>query len=429
MWLLDIYFKTNLLLRILIALFLGAIGGIIFEDPNVSTTGIAIFTPLGDIFIRLLKMLGMPIIVCSLIVGTSNITPARLGKVGIKMMAFYSLTSICAISIGLSIGTLLSLNPNANETIFLAKNVNDINAAQTLLNIIPTNPFSSISQGEILPSIFFCICFGLGLAFSRDSKDERIKNSAENVYKFFEGASEIIFKMVGWVMQYAPIGVFSLIFVVFRENGKDAFGPLANITCAVYLGLIAQIVFVYCLLCMAIRLSPIKFIQRIRLPMITALITRSSTATIPVSMDTAQKDMGVPRRICSFTIPVGATINMDGTTIYLGVCVMFIANAIGINLDFSKQVAIVITTILASIGTAGIPGAGAIMLIMVLQSIGIHVEAGTSVAIAYGMILGIDALLDMGRTSMNVVGDLASTLIVAKSENELDMTKWQKSPI
>ena len=197
-------------------------------------------------------------------------------------------------------------------------------------------------------------------------------------------------------------------------------------TISVYIGLLLQIVLVYCVICVIYKLSPIKFLKKVRPPMVTAFVTRSSGATIPVSMETAEKDMGVPRSIFGFTIPVGATINMDGTTIYLGVCAIFIANIVGVPLNFSQQLTVVLTAVLASIGTAGVPGAGAIMLLMVLESVGLKVEAGSVVAIAYGMILGIDAILDMGRTSMNVVGDMVGAVIVAKSENELDMEVWNR---
>lgn len=423
----SIYFKTNLLLRILIGLILGAICGIIFQDPHGTTDAIAFFKPFGDIFIRLLKMIVLPVIVCSLIVGTSSISPSHLGRVGVKIILFYVFTSVCAIIIGLFVGAVFA--PGVGLELAASgvgtKAANPPSIIKIVLDIIPTNPFGSISSGSVLPTIFFCVIFGIALAFSRDSEDERIKSAAETVFKFFEGMSDVIFRVVGWVMQYAPIGVFALIFIVFSKNGAQAFGPLANVTASLYIGLLLQIVAVYCMICIILKLSPIKFIKKVRLPMLTAFITRSSGATIPVSMDVAEREMGVPKQISSFTIPVGATINMDGTTIYLGVCAIFIANAVGVQLDMTAQTTIVLTAVLASVGTAGVPGAGAIMLLMVLESVGLKVEAGSIVAIAYGMILGIDAILDMGRTSMNVVGDIIGTVAVAKSEDELELSKWK----
>lgn len=423
---LDFYFKSNLLLRILIGLILGAICGIIFQNSGGAIE--PYLKPLGDLFIRLLKMIVLPVIVCTLIVGASSISPAHLGKVGIKVIAFYMITSLCAIIIGLAVGSLLQPGVGLELVTTAAvegKAAKAPGLVEILLNIIPTNPFGSIAKGDVLPTICFCLFFGIALAFSLDSEHEQVRKSAQTVFLFFEGMNSIMFKVVHWVMQYAPVGVFALIFIVFSKSGAQAFGPLINVTISVYIGLILQIVLVYCVICMLIKLSPIKFLSKVRSPMITAFVTRSSGATLPVSMETAEKDMGVPRSIYGFTLPVGATINMDGTTIYLGVCAIFVANVVGMPLDFSQQLTVVITAVLASIGTAGVPGAGAIMLLMVLESVGLKVETGSVIAVAYGMILGIDAILDMGRTSMNVVGDMMGAVFVAKSEKELDEKLWK----
>ncbi|MBE3021478.1 dicarboxylate/amino acid:cation symporter [Campylobacter sp. 7477a] len=419
----SLYFRTNLLVRILVGLILGAIFGIVFQKANGA---IEFLAPFGDLFIRLLKMIMVPVIVCTLIVGTSSIAPSHLGKVGLKVIVFYMFTSLCAIIIGLLVGVVLSPGEGLELANIsgVAKEVKAPTLVEILLNIIPTNPFGSIAKGDVLPIICFCIFFGIALAFSRDSKEENIKKAADTVYAFFEGMSDVMFRVVGWVMQYAPIGVFALIFIVFSKNGAEAFGPLANVTISVYIGLVLQIVLVYFAICFFCKLSPMTFLKKVRPPMITAFVTRSSGATIPVSMETAEKSMGVPRSIFGFTLPVGATINMDGTTIYLGVCAIFVANVVGSPLDLSQQLTVVLTAVLASIGTAGVPGAGAIMLLMVLESVGLKVEAGSVVAIAYGMILGIDAILDMGRTSMNVVGDMMGAVVIAKSENELNEKVW-----
>ena len=294
----------------------------------------------------------------------------------------------------------------------------------TLLAIVPTNPFESIAKGDVLPIIFFSIFFGIALAYARDNKDATIKAHADIVYNFFDGCAQVIFKVVGWVMMYAPIGVFFLIFQVFAQQGAKAFGPLLHVTVAVYIGLIFQMFVVYVVICSIFKISPLLFIKKVYEPWLTAFVTRSSGGTLPVSMDTAERKMGISKGVYSFTLPLGATINMDGTTIYLGVCAFFIANAVGIPLTGTQQMTIIITAVLASIGTAGVPGAGAIMLIMVLNSVGLDVTQD-NVKLAYAMILGIDALLDMGRTSMNIVGDLCGTCVVAKVENEMDMSYWE----
>ncbi len=421
----SFYFRSNLLVRILGGLILGAVFGIIFQHAD---TAISILTPLGDLFIRLLKMIVQPVIIFSLIVGTASIAPSRLGRVGVKIIIFYLFTSFIAIIVGLLVGNVMQPGQGldlagANAVV---KELQSPSLINTLLAIVPTNPFEAFAKGDVLPTICFCIFFGIALAFLREHSEERIRIAADTTYKFFEGAAEVIYKVVGWVMQYAPIGVFALIFVVFSKQGAEAFGPLVGVTIAVYIGLVIQLFVVYCGLTFLFGLSPIKFLKKVRAPMLTAFVTRSSNGTLPVSMETAEKLMGVSKGVYGFTLPLGATINMDGTTIYLGICAIFIANAIGMPLTFSQQGVVILTAVLASIGTAGVPGAGAIMLLMVLESVGLSVSSNQAVAMAYGMILGIDAILDMGRTSMNIVGDMSGTMIVGKLEGEMDMEVWNK---
>ena len=258
----------------------------------------------------------------------------------------------------------------------------------------------------------------------RDSDDDRIKNAAQTLFAFFEGGAEVMYKVVSWVLEYAPIGVFALIAVVFGKQGAQAFGPLAIVTVAVYCAFFCHAFIVYGGLLALYRINFFKFLLKAREAIITSFATRSSGGTLPVTMEVAQKKMGVSRGVYSFTLPLGATINMDGAAIYQGVCAIFVGLAIGLPLTFEQQLTVIVTAVLASIGSAGVPGAGAIMLLMVLESVGLKVEAGSAVAAAYAMILGIDALLDMGRTALNVTGDLAVTCVVAKSEKEFDESLW-----
>lgn len=423
------YFKSNLAYRILGALVIGSIIGMIVPKGVIlfgNTTLLSVIAPFGDLFIRLLKMIIVPIIVASLIMGTSSIEPSKLGRVGGKAVFFYFATTLFAIVIGLACafvfrpGSGLDLS---DASVAVSKTANAPSISEIFLSIVPTNPISSMANTDVLAIICFCIFFGVGLAFCKESNDERIKNSANTVFNFFDGVSEIMFKMVRWIMEYAPIGVFALMFAVFNKSGAGAFSSLANVTIALYVGLALQVILVYCGICLIMKLNPVDFIKKVKDPMLTAFVTRSSNATLPISMDTAEHKMGVPKGVYSFVLPVGATVNMNGTTVYLGVCSLFIANACGIDLTMGHYITIVITSILAAIGTAGIPGAGAIMLLLILESIGLKVEG--NVAIAYGMILGIDAILDMGRTSMNVVGDVVASIWVAKTEGELDESKWE----
>ena len=426
--------RKMLLWAILIGLILGAITGVIFAfispDNVVRKYALLVAAPLGTLFINLLKMIVTPVIIFTLVSGVASIEPSRLGKVGVKIIIFYMLTSLMAIIVGLVVGNIMQ----PGQGIVLAETAKEITAKEApslvtiFLNIIPTNPFASIAKGDVLPIIFFSIFFVIALAFARDSRDEKVKESADVVYKFFDGCAQVIFRVVGWVMLYAPIGVFFLIFQVFTQQGADAFGPLLHVTLAVYIGLVLQIFVVYMLICAAFKINPVLFLKKVYEPWLTAFVTRSSGGTLPVSMDTAERKMGISKGVYSFTLPLGATINMDGTTIYLGVCATFIANAVGMPLDASQQMTVIITAVLASIGTAGVPGAGAIMLIMVMNSVNLDVTQG-NVKLAYAMILGIDALLDMGRTSMNIVGDLCGTCVVAKLEDEMDPSFWTTEKI
>lgn len=423
------YFKSNLAYRILGALVIGSIIGMMVPKGVIlfgNTTLLSVIAPFGDLFIRLLKMIIVPIIVASLIMGTSSIEPSKLGRVGGKAVFFYFVTTLFAIVIGLACafvfhpGSGLDLS---DASVAVSKTATAPSISEIFLSIVPTNPISSMANTDVLAIICFCIFFGVGLAFCKESSDERIKNSANTVFNFFDGVSEIMFKMVRWIMEYAPIGVFALMFAVFNKSGAGAFSSLANVTIALYVGLALQVILVYCGICLLMKLNPVDFIKKVKDPMLTAFVTRSSNATLPISMDTAEHKMGVPKGVYSFVLPVGATVNMNGTTVYLGICSLFIANACGIDLSMGHYITIIITSILAAIGTAGIPGAGAIMLLLILESIGLKVEG--NVAIAYGMILGIDAVLDMGRTSMNVVGDVVASIWVAKTEGELDESKWE----
>ncbi len=425
MGLLKSYLEYPILRKILIGLILGAVYGLIvggIGHPGAATA----IKPLGDLFVRLLKMLVMPIILASLVVGAASISPARLGRVGVKIVVYYLITSAFAVFIGLIMANLfkpgLGLELGTGEGKAIEATAPSL--VDTLLNIVPKNPFGALSSGAVLPTIFFAIILGIALSYLMTSENERIRNSATTLYNAFDGLAEAMYKIVRGVMQYAPIGVFALIAYIMAVYGPKVVGPLAKVTFAVYLGLIIQIVVVYGILLKVFGLDLIKFLNKAKDAMITAFVTRSSSGTLPVTMRVAEENMGVPRSIYSFTLPLGATINMDGTALYQGVCAMFIAFAIGQPLPFSQQLVIVLTAVLASIGTAGVPGAGAIMLAMVLESVGLSLEPGTAVALAYAMILGIDAILDMCRTMVNVTGDLAGTTIVTKTEGELDESKW-----
>ncbi len=427
---LDWYFKSNLLSRIMIALVAGVVVGIAlgYGDPDTVKAFVANTKVFGDIFIRLLKMIVVPVILFSLISGAASIAPSKLGRVGVKIIAFYMATSALSVSLGLFFANLIQPG-NGLGLIGTAGVQGKAAAAPSLatvfLNIIPTNPAESLAKGDVLPIIFFAMLFGLAISFLKDSKDESLVKSAGTLHDMVNAAAETMYKIVNGIMQYAPIGVFFLISIVFAQQGPKALGPLLMVTLTVYLALIALTVIGYGGLLAVFRMGFFKFLKGANEAMITAFVTRSSSGSLPVTMRVCEEKLGIPRSISSFTLPLGATINMNGTAIYLGVCAMFIGYAIGQPLTFAQQMTVVTTATLAAIGTAGVPGAGAIMLLMVMESIGLKVEAGSAVAAGYAMILGIDALLDMGRTCLNVTGDMVCTAIVAKGEDEMDMSRWE----
>ena len=421
------YFDSNLLYRILIGLVLGAVLGLALSGSGDVLPKILVWTGFfGNIFVRLLNMIMLPIIISTLIVGASSVSPAQLGKVGIRVIIFYLITSAVAVVIGLVMGSLFQ--PQAVLSGFAetaGREATQTKITDILLNIIPTNIFASIVNVVILPIIFFSLVFGMALSYLKIHSNPRIKAAAEVVYNFFDGVAEAIMQVIKGIMQYAPIGVCALVFGVFAQNGPKVAGALGVVTAACFIGYAIHVVLIYFgLLKVYGGMSVKRFIRDGKDPFITAFVTRSSNGTLPVTMEAAD-NMGIEKDVYSFSLPLGATINMDGTAIYQGVCAIFIALTVwGHGFTFSQMGLIVLTATLASIGTAGVPGAGAIMLLMVLESVGLPVTAGTAVAGAYAMILGIDALLDMGRTALNVTGDLVCTAVVSKKMGLIDMKKW-----
>ncbi len=426
MGLLRRYLDYPVLWKILWGLVLGIVFGLIAGYVGWAGFVESYIKPFGDLFVRLLKMLVMPIVLASLVVGAASISPARLGRVGVKIVVYYLLTSAFAVFFGLLMGNLFRVGSSVNLGTGSGKAIQAQTPSliKTLLNIVPTNPFASLTNGAVLQVIFFAIILGIAITYLMNSKDERLRNSGSTLLRVFDGLAEAMYLIVGGVMQYAPIGVFALIAYVMAKQGVKVIGPLATVVVAVYVGLALQILLVYFVLLKVFGINPIKFLKKAKDAMLTAFVTRSSSGTLPVTMSVAE-EMGISRGIFSFTLPLGATINMDGTALYQGVTVLFVANAIGHPLTLTQQLVVVLTAVLASIGTAGVPGAGAIMLAMVLQSVGLNLTEGSPVALAYAMILGIDAILDMGRTMVNVTGDLTGTTIVSKTEGELEEAKLQ----
>ena len=408
--------KLGLTTVILLALLLGAVVGVVvhyvipeggFRD-DVLINGI--FYVIGNGFIRLMQMLVVPLVFCSLVCGSMAIGDTkRLGKVGVKTIGFYLVTTALAIGLALTIGTLFKPGLGLDMSKVQVAEVTTQEAtslADTLLNIIPKNPIGALANGDMLPIIVFALFVGILLA-GRGEK-------AETVANFFSQFNDLMMDMTMAVMKVAPVGVFCLIAKTFATLGFDAFVPMLKYMGCVLLALAIHGFGIYqILLKLLTGLNPLKFIKKFFPVMAFAFSTATSNATIPLSIDTLSKKMGVSKKISSFTIPLGATINMDGTAIMQGVAVCFAAQAFGIQLSAGDYATVIATATLASIGTAGVPGVGLVTLSMVFASVGLPVEA-------IGIIRGIDRILDMTRTAVNITGDAVCTTIVACQDKMID---------
>ena len=414
--------KNSLTTKIFIALLLGAAAGALlhgFADGSAFVQDVlvgGIFYVVGQGFIRLMQMLVVPLVFCSLICGAAAIGDTKtLGKVGVKAIGFYLVTTMLAVAVSLGVASLL--NPGLGLDMSQVQAVDttvteSAGFAETLLDIIPKNPIESLATGNMLQIIVFAIIVGIILA--------KLGDKTQIVHNLFQQGNDIMMEMTMMVMSLAPIGVFCLIARTFSGMGFDAFQPLIKYMFAVMLALVIQCLGVYqILLKLFTGLNPIRFIKKFLPVMGFAFSTATSNATIPLSIDTLERKMGVSRRISSFTIPLGATINMDGTSIMQGVAVVFIAQAYGIALTPMDYVTVIATATLASIGTAGVPSVGLVTLSMVLTSVGLPIEG-------IGFIMGIDRILDMSRTAVNITGDAVCTTIVAQQNQALDKEVFNK---
>ncbi len=407
------YLGVPVIYKIAVGFLLGVVFGAL-AGPQVMEA----LKPLGDLLVRLLKMIVAPIVLFSLVVGAASIRPSRLGRIGAAIMAYYLLTSAVAVAIGLVVaqifqpGAGLAVAAEAAEV----KPRKPPSVVEVLLNIVPTNPFAALAEGRVLQIIFFALVLGVALALLREAPDARVREAAETLFRVFDAAAEAMYRIVRGVLEYMPIGVFALVGYVVAAHGPKVLGSLAVVVAALYSGLFIHIFATYGLiLALLARMSIVTFLRGAKAAMITAFVTRSSSATLPVTMSVAERQFGISRSVYAFTLPLGATINMDGTAMYQAVATLFVANVLGVQLTPAEHLAIVLTAVLASVGTAGVPGAGAIMLLMVMQSVGLDL-ARPEVAAAYSMILGVDVVLDMGRTMVNVTGDLVGTIVVARME-------------
>lgn len=371
---------------------------------------------IGTGFMRLLQMLVVPLVFFSLATGALSMgDTASIGKIGIKTLVFYMFTTSVAIGIALLLSNFIKpgLDMDLTSVETVAVEINEApSAIDTLLGIIPTNPIEAMAQGHMLGIIFFALFVGLICAM--------IPEELTLFTRILNEGNSLMMKMTSLVMKVAPFGVFALIARTFSQLGFETFLPMMKYMAAVVGALILHVGFVYIpLLILFARVNPITFVKKFAGPMTFAFSSASSGATIPLTLD-AMDEMGVPRKISAFTIPLGATINMDGTAIMQGCAVVFISLAYGIPLSFADFVTVILTATLASVGTAAVPGVGLITLSMVLRSVGLPVEG-------IAMIMGIDRILDMLRTAVNTTGDATVTMIVAKQDGSLNLDQFNST--
>ena len=406
-------------LKLIHKVFIGLVSGIIVgallypmkENPIVSKYIVSgLFEFLGQGFLRLVKMIIVPLVFASLVTGTAAMNDVKkLGRIGIKTLAFFMGTTaigIIAAIVGANIlkpGAGIVLE-NVQQTQFVAKEADSF--VKVLLNIIPTNPIEALVKGEMLQVIFFAVMTGFVITI--------LGEKAKRLQGIFEEVNNLMLKMVSLIMELAPFGIFGLIGKTFITLGWAAMKPLASFIIVTYILLLFHGLVVYqILLRVYAKESPVAFLKKILAPMTLAFSTSSSAACIPLSLKTLKEEFNVEEKISSFTIPLGATINMDGTAIMQGVATVFIAQLYNINLTTNDYFMVVLTSVLASIGTAGVPGVGTIMLSMVLSQVGLPLEG-------IGMILAVDRIVDMGRTTVNITGDLVCSVIIDRIEKRAE---------
>ena len=400
---------------ILIGMVLGLIVGLILNfrvhDPFIKNVIFMdnIFYLGGNLFIKLMKMLVVPLVFCSIVVGVASISDIKtLGSIGGTTILIYLITTAIAVTVALAIGMYIKpgLGLNMVNVVQSANVTVNQTIADTILNIVPDNPFNSLANGDMLPVIIFGLLTGIILA--------KLKDETKMFNKIFTEGNRIMMEMTSIVMKFAPIGVFCLMAKTFGSMGLEGILPLSKYFVCVLIGLAIQAFIVYpSLLVIFTRLNPIRFFRKFMSVMFFAFSSSTSNATIPLNINKLE-DMGVSRDVSSFTIPLGATINMDGTAIMQGVAVMFAAQAYGIDLGTSALLTVIFTAVMASIGTAGVPSVGLVTLTMVFNSVGLPVEA-------IGIIFGIDHIIDMFRTAVNITGDAICTMIVSFRNKALDV--------
>ena len=399
-------YTTRILLSMFLGIFFGSLINNLFLDYSLVVFSIEIFSALGTIFISSLKLMVVPLVFFSLVTGVAQITDSsKLGSISIKAIFLYLATTSIAISLALFFSNFINIGSGAgliSEAKFVTPTPPSLK--EVFVNIFPTNPIAAMANGEMLQIIVFSLLVGLGV---------KSLSSSENLINFFVSGNNLMLKIVELIIWFAPIGIFCLLTDIFSQIGFSIIYDLAGYFFLLIAVLMFHGIFVYSFfLYFFTGLNPIVFYSKLKEVILFAFSTSSSSATMPLTLKTAKDKLGVDQSVASFTIPLAATINMDGTAIMQGVASVFIAQVYGIDLTMTDFLMVILTATLASIGTAGVPGVGLIMLAMVLQQVGLPVEG-------IALIIGVDRLLDMVRTSVNVCGDSMIACLISSSENNL----------
>ncbi|WP_270180890.1 dicarboxylate/amino acid:cation symporter [Alkalihalobacillus sp. CinArs1] len=399
------YLDVSLILKITIALLLGIVVGFVFGEDA------AVLAPFGDLLLNLLKFLIIPLVLFTLIVGVNQTKLGDLGRKGGKVFSFYVISSAVAMIVGITVASLFNpgegLNLTPNESVEVPENPGVVSV---LLNIVPTNIVTAFSEMNLLGIIFTALVFGIAISALRSSSETA--ELGEHLYKVVNGLNEATFKIMNVVLQYVPIGIFAIIAKTIGNQGIDTILSLGNMIVVLYIALAVQIG-IYVIAMLFFKVKPGEFFKNARTPMITAFVTQSSSGTLPVTLNAA-RGLGLSKSLYSFSLPLGATINMDGAAIRIAVSAVFAANVVGTPLSFPDMLAIVLVGTLASIGTAGVPGAGIIMIATVFSQVGLPMET-------VALLTAVDALVGMGATALNVTGDLVGSSVIDRTEKKSEL--------
>lgn len=405
--------KLSLSTKVFIGFAIGILLGVLLKEKAM------IIKPIGDLFLKLIKMIVVPLVACSIISGISGMSDIKkLRRIGGKTLLYYIFTTICAGIIGLIVANVLK--PGTGFVVGnIAKGTYEAavapSFADTLLQMVPQNPISALADGNLIQIIIFAVFFGIAITLAGE-KGKYVRN-------FFEDATNVMYKLTGIVMEFAPFGVAALIANSIGEYGLKIFGPLGKFILADYIGIVLIVLLIYSIILKFVIKINLKdfFRSAVKIWAVTASTT-SSSGTLPVTINVTEKELGVPKEIAGFTLPLGATMNMDGAANYFAIAVIFVAQVYGVPLSITQQITIVLLSTLISVGAPGIPGGGIVMTIMLLTTMGLPLEI-------MGLIAGIYRIIDMGHTTLNVTGDMVATLYIAKTEDMWDTDKISKNVI